>query len=58
MCAPDTPSDQDGTRMPPEVRRYQDGAVRNDHTRCGIPYTVVRGTVEERVAQVRRTIGA
>ena len=58
VCAPDIPFDQDGTRAHPQVQRYQDGAVRNDLTLRGIPYTVVRGTVAERVAQVRRVIGA
>ena len=58
MCAPDIPFDQDGTRVHPQVQRYQDGAIRNDLTLRGIPYTVVGGTVAERVVQVRRVIGA
>ena len=58
VCAPDVPFDQDGTRVHPQVQRYQDGAVRNDLTIRGIPYTVVGGTVEARVAAVRRAIGA
>ena len=57
VCAPDVPFDQDGTRVHPQVQRYQDGAIRNDLTLRGISYTVVRGTVAERVAQVRRAIG-
>ncbi len=58
VCATDIPFDQDGTRVHPQVQQYQDGAVRNDLTIRGIPYTVVGGTVEERVAAVRRVIGA
>ena len=58
VCAPDIPFDQDGTRVHPQVQRYQDGAIRNDLTLRGIPYTVVGGTVAERVVQVRRVIGA
>lgn len=58
VCAPDVPFEQDGTRVHPQVQQYQDGAVRNDLTVRGIPYTVVGGTVAERVAQVRRVIGA
>ena len=55
---PDVPFDQDGTRVHPQVQQYQDGAIRNDLTVRGIPYTVVGGTVAERVATVRRVIGA
>ena len=58
VCATDFPFDQDGTRVHPQVQQYQDGAIRNDLTIRGIPYTVVGGTVAERVATVRRVIGA
>ena len=57
VCATDVPFDQDGTRVHPQVQRYQDGAIRNDLAVRGVPYTVVGGTVEERVATVRRVIG-
>ncbi|MEO0557078.1 MAG: AAA family ATPase [Bacteroidota bacterium] len=57
LCAPDIPFEQDGTRVHPQVQQYMDGAIRNDLTIRGIPYTVVTGSVEERVAQVRRVLG-
>ena len=57
VCAPDVPFDQDGTRVHPQVQQYQDGAIRNDLTIRGIPYTVVGGTVAERVAAVRAHLG-
>ncbi len=52
VCAPDIPFDQDGTRVHPQVQQYMDGAIRNDLTIRGIPYTVVGGTLEARVAAV------
>lgn len=57
VCAPDIPFDQDGTRVHPQVQRYQDGAIRNDLAVRGVPYTVVGGTVAERVAAVRGVLG-
>ncbi len=57
VCAPDIPFDEDGWRADPEVQRYQDGAIRNDLTIRGIPYTVVGGTLAERVAAVRAHLG-
>ena len=53
LCARDIPFDQDGTRVFEQVQQYQDGAIRNDLAIRGIPYTVVRGRLEDRVAQVR-----
>ena len=53
LCARDIPFDQDGTRVFEQVQQYQDGAIRNDLAIRGIPYTVVRGRLEARVAQVR-----
>ncbi len=58
VCAPDIPFDQDGTRVHPQVQQYQDGAIRNDLTIRGIPYAVVGGALDERVATVRRLIEA
>lgn len=58
VCAPDIPFEADGWRADAEVQRYQDGAIRNDLTIRGIPYTVVGGTVEERVATVLDVLGA
>lgn len=57
VCAPDIPFESDGWRAEAEVRRYQDGAIRNDLTIRGIPYTVVGGTLAERVAAVRAALG-
>ena len=57
VCAADIPFDQDGTRVHPQVQQYQDGAIRNDLTIRGIPYTVVGGPLAERVATVRAALG-
>lgn len=56
VCAPDFAFHQDGTRVHPQVQAYMDGAVRNDLTIRGIPYTVVGGTVEARVAAVQAAL--
>ena len=53
VCARDIPYHQDGTRFFEQVQQVQDGAIRNDLAIRRIPYTVVRGSVAERVAQVR-----
>ena len=57
VCTPDFGLVQDGWRVSPEVQRYQDGAIRNDLTIRGIPYDVVSGSVEARVAQVLALLG-
>jgi len=57
VCAPDIPFDQDGTRVHPQVQQYMDGAVRNDLTVRGIPYTIVGGPLDARVAAVCRALG-
>ncbi len=58
VCAPDIPFDADGFRADADVRRYMDGAICNDLTLRGIPYTVVGGPLAARVAAVCRIIGA
>ncbi len=58
VCAPDIPFDQDGTRVHPQVQQYMDGAIRNDLTIRGIPYTVVGGPLEARIAAVCGLLGA
>ena len=58
LCAPDIPFDQDGTRAHPQVQQYMDGAIRNDLTLRGIPFTVVGGPLETRVAVVLEALGA
>lgn len=57
VCAPDFAFEQDGHRVHPQVQAYMDGAIRNDLTIRGIPYTVVGGPLADRVAQVRAMIG-
>lgn len=57
VCAPDIPFEQDGTRVYAQVQAYMDGAIRNDLTIRGIPYTVVGGTLEARVAAVAEALG-
>ena len=57
LCAPDFGLVQDGYRVDPQVQQYMDGAIRNDLTIRGIPYTVVTGSVEDRIAQVCEVLG-
>lgn len=57
VCAPDFPFAQDGTRLPSEVQRYMDGAVRHDLALRGIAYTVLKGPLEARVETVIRALG-
>ena len=57
VCAPDFPFDQDGVRVHPQVQQYMDGAIRNDLTLRGIPYAVVGGALEARVAAVCELLG-
>lgn len=57
VCAPDFGLVQDGYRVEQAVQQYMDGAIRNDLTIRGIPYTVVTGSVEERIAQVCAVLG-
>ncbi len=57
LCAPDIPFERDGTRAHPQVQQYMDGAIRNDLTIRGIPYTVVSGALDNRITQVRRQLG-
>lgn len=57
VCAPDLPFEADGHRAHAEVQRYQDGAIRNDLTVRGIPYSVVGGSLAARVAAVREMLG-
>src|SRR5262245_1528790 len=57
LCAADIPFEQDGTRVHPQVRRYMDGAIRNDLAIRGIPYHVVGGPLEARIEGVLRVLG-
>ncbi|MBJ6109288.1 AAA family ATPase [Hymenobacter sp. BT523] len=57
VCAPTVPFEQDGWRGPEALRSFQHGAILMQLDFYGIPYTLVEGTVTERVAQVRTALG-
>ncbi|UOQ95839.1 AAA family ATPase [Hymenobacter sp. 5317J-9] len=52
VCAPTVPFEQDGWRGPEALRSFQHGAILMQLDFYGIPYTLVEGTVAQRVAQV------
>jgi HTH-type transcriptional regulator, transcriptional repressor of NAD biosynthesis genes len=52
VCAPTVPFEQDGWRGPEALRSFQHGMILMQLDFYGIPYTLVEGTVAERVAQV------
>ncbi|MGY2892593.1 AAA family ATPase [Deinococcus sp. UYEF24] len=52
VCTPDTPFEQDGWRSNKAVREVQQAHILQDLNTRGVPYTLVRGSVLERVAQV------
>lgn len=58
VCAPTVPFQVDGWRGPEALRSFQHGMVIMQLDYYGIPYTLVEGTVAERVAQVRAVLGA
>jgi HTH-type transcriptional repressor of NAD biosynthesis genes len=53
VCAPTTPFVQDGWRGPEALRSFQHGMVLMQLDHFSIPYTLLEGSVAERVAQVR-----
>ena len=53
VCAPTVPFAQDGWRGPEALRSFQHGMILMQLDYYGIAYTLVEGTVAERVAQVR-----
>ena len=57
VCAPTVPFAQDGWRGPEALRSFQHGMILMQLDYYGIPYTLVEGTVAERVAQVRAVLG-
>ena len=57
VCAPTVPFEQDGWRGPEALRSFQHGMILMQLDYFGIPYTLVEGTVAERVAQVRAVLG-
>ncbi|MFD2717616.1 AAA family ATPase [Hymenobacter monticola] len=58
VCAPTVPFEQDGWRGPEALRSFQHGMILMQLDYFGIPFTLVEGTVAERVAQVRAALGA
>ncbi len=58
VCDTDLPHEQDGWRANTEVRAVQQAFIRQDLETRGVAYTVLRGSVAERVAQVRARLGA
>ena len=57
VCAPTVPFEQDGWRGPEALRSFQHGMILMQLDYFNIPYTLVEGTVEERMAQVRAILG-
>ena len=57
VCAPTGPFEQDGWRGPEALRSFQHGMILMQLDSFGTPFTLVEGTVAERVAQVLRAIG-
>ena len=56
VCAPTVPFEQDGWRGPEALRSFQHGMILMQLDYFNIPYTLVEGTVAERVAQVRAAL--
>ena len=52
VCAPTVPFEQDGWRGPEALRSFQHGMIMMQLDFFDIPYTLLEGTVAERVAQV------
>ncbi|TFZ65294.1 cytidyltransferase-like domain-containing protein [Hymenobacter sp. UV11] len=57
VCLPTVPFADDGWRGPEALRQFQHGAILMQLEMLGIPYTLLDGSVEERVAQVRAVLG-
>ncbi|WP_223650353.1 AAA family ATPase [Hymenobacter psoromatis] len=57
VCRPTVPFAQDGWRGPEALRQFQHGAILMQLDMLGIPYVLLDGSVEERVAQVRAALG-
>lgn len=57
VCLPTVPFEQDGWRGPEALRQFQHGAILMQLETLGIPYTLLGGSVEARVAQVRAALG-
>jgi HTH-type transcriptional repressor of NAD biosynthesis genes len=57
VCLPTTPFEDDGWRGPEALRQFQHGAILMQLEMLGIPYTLLDGSVEERVSKVRAVLG-
>ena len=57
VCMPTVPFEDDGWRGPEALRQFQHGAILMQLEMLGIAYTLLDGSVEERVAQVRAALG-
>ena len=57
LCDTDLPHEQDGWRANTEVRAVQQAFIRQDLEARGVQFTLLRGSVPERVAQVRTVLG-
>jgi NadR type nicotinamide-nucleotide adenylyltransferase len=58
LCAPDIPFDQDGTRRDEAFRLEQHEHYLQALRARNLPYLLVRGSVDERIAQVIRRLEA
>jgi HTH-type transcriptional repressor of NAD biosynthesis genes len=56
LCAPTVPFEQDGWRGPEALRSFQHGAILLQLDFYQIPYTLLSGTVADRVAQVEKQL--
>ena len=57
VCAPTIPFEADGWRGPEALRSVQHGTILMQLALLNIPYTLVEGSVAERVAQVMDAFG-
>jgi nicotinamide riboside kinase len=57
VCAPTIPFEADGWRGPEALRSVQHGTILMQLALLDIPYTLVEGSVAERVAQVQGELG-
>ncbi len=57
VCQPTVPFEADGWRGPEALRQFQHGAILLQLDLLGIAYTLLDGSVAERVAQVRGALG-
>lgn len=56
VCLPTVPFEDDGWRGPEALRQFQHGAILMQLDLLGIPYTLLGGSVEERIAQVQAAL--